>query len=62
MYAAALICPCCYTTSPPMHPCLPQTFDNGVICASEQSIVVVDEVGLSACMWLTLGWFAACCL
>lgn len=27
-------------------PCLPvpQTFDNGVICASEQSVVVVDQV------------------
>lgn len=32
----------------PLMPCapptLPQTFDHGVICASEQSIVVVDEV------------------
>jgi acetaldehyde dehydrogenase/alcohol dehydrogenase len=30
---------------------LSKTFDNGVICASEQSVVVVDEVG----RWLGAG-------
>jgi len=32
---------------------LPQTFDNGVICASEQSVVVVDQVG-GCIVWLAL--------
>lgn len=35
---------CCLLPATPACLSVPQTFDHGVICASEQSIVVVDEV------------------